>query len=113
VAIHEVVFSEYIRQVEEAVTRVTEEFEGSTHRAIEGSRTVAREIIGQTLKQVRDELAKAARPLTEEVVGEMRGLLERQRELVERAEGVKRVVVTAAALTGLAVAALALLVTLR
>jgi hypothetical protein len=110
VAIHEVVFSEYIRQVEEAVTRVTEEFEGSTHRAIEGSRTVAREIIGQTLKQVRDELAKAARPLTEEVVGEMRGLLERQRELVERAEGVKRVVVTAAALTGLAVAALALLV---
>jgi hypothetical protein len=110
VVIHEVVLGEYIRQVEAGMTRATEEFEGATHRAIEGSKTVAREIVGQTLKQVRDELAKAAGPMTEEVVGEMRGLLERQREWVERAEGIKRVVVTAAALTGLAVAALALLV---
>jgi len=61
VAIQEVVLGEYIRQVEEGITRATEEFEGSTQRAIEGSRAVAREILGQTLKEVRDGLAEAAR----------------------------------------------------
>jgi hypothetical protein len=48
--------------------------------------------------------------MTEEVACEMRVLLDRQQALVERAEGIKRVVVTAAALTGLSVVALALLV---
>lgn len=71
----------------------------------------AREILGQALQQVRDELAKAARPLAEEVACEMRGLLDRQQALVERAEGVQRVVVTAAALTGLSVVALVVGVT--
>jgi hypothetical protein len=94
--------------VEEGITRATEEFEGSTQRAIEGSRAVAREILGQTLKEVRDALAEAARPMTEE----MRGLLERQREWVERAEGIQRVVVTAAALTGLSVVALVVWITI-
>jgi hypothetical protein len=108
VAIQEVVLGEYIRQVEEGITRATEEFEGSTQRAIEGSRAVAREILGQTLKEVRDALAEAARPMTEE----MRGLLERQREWVERAEGIQRVVVTAAALTGLSVVALVVWITI-
>jgi hypothetical protein len=108
VAIQEVVLGEYIRQVEEGITRATEEFEGSTQRAIEGSRAVAREILGQTLKEVRDALAEAARPMTEE----MRGLLERQREWVERAEGIQRVVVTAAALTGLSVVALVAWITI-
>jgi hypothetical protein len=106
VAIHEVVLGEYIRQVEAGMTRTTEEFEGATHRAIEGSKAVAREILGQTLQQVRDELAKAARPLAEEVACELRGLLDRQQALVERAAGIERVVVTAAALTGLSVVAL-------
>jgi hypothetical protein len=99
VAIQEVVLGEYIRQVEEGIARATEEFEGSTQRAVEGSRAVAREILGQTLKEVRAALAEAARPMTEEVACEMRGLL-------ERAEGIQRVVVTAAALTGLSVVAL-------
>jgi hypothetical protein len=40
--------------------------------------------------------------MTEELVGEMRSLLGRQQELVERAEGIKRVV-TAAVLIGLSV----------
>jgi hypothetical protein len=110
VAIHEVVLGEYIRQIEEGITRVTEEFEGATHRALEGSKTVAREVLGHALRQGRDELAKAARSMTEEVACEMRVLLDRQQALVERAEGIKRVVVTAAALTGLSVVALALLV---
>lgn len=110
VAIHEVVLGEYIRQVEEAVTRATEEFEGATHRAVEGIRMVASEILGQTLKQVRDELTTAAQPVVEEILRGLHAALDRQQALVERAEGIKRVVVTAAALTGLAVAALALLV---
>jgi hypothetical protein len=111
VAIHEVVLGAYIRQVEAGITRATEEFEGATQRAIEGSQTVARAILGQTLQQVRDELAKAARPLVEEVAGELRGLLGRQQALVARAEGIQRVVVTAAALTGLSVVALVVWVT--
>jgi F0F1-type ATP synthase membrane subunit b/b' len=110
VAIHEVVFSAYIRQVEEAVARVTEEFEGATHRALEGSRTIARDILGQAIRQGREEVQKAVQPMVEELLRELHAALERQQALVERAEGIKRVVVTAAALTGLAVAALALLV---
>jgi hypothetical protein len=106
VAIHEVVLGAYIRQVEASVTRAIEEFEGATQRAIEGSRTVARAILGQTLQQVRDELAEAARPMATEVVGEIHAVLERQREWVERAGGIQRVVVTAAVLTGLSVVAL-------
>jgi Transcriptional activator TraM len=113
VAIHEVVLGEYIRQVEEAVTRATEEFEGATHRALEGSKTIARDVLGQTIRQGCEELQKAAQPMVEELLRELHAALDRQQALVERAEGVQRVVVTAAALTGLSVVALALLVALR
>ena len=111
VAIHEVVLGAYIRQVEAGITRATEEFEGATQRAIEGSRAVARAILGQPLQQMRDELAKAAGLITEEITGEMRALADRQQALVERAAGIERAVVTAAALTGLSVVALVAWVT--